>query len=101
MDERRAVLVDLLKVDHELRGVVFREREHLGAVESDNMVRDHVNGRAREVRVVDPKRGIEPVDFVRDEDRRDEALSRDVCTSKPTSQVDAGWDAEDAPWRQR
>ena len=78
MDEGRAVtlLVDLLEVDDELRGVVLRVREDLGAEERDDVVRDDLDGLVAEVGVVDAEVGVEPVYFVRDELARDEALGK-------------------------
>ena len=90
VDERRAisVLIDLLEVDHELRGVVFGVREYLGAEEGDNMVRDDLDGLGLEIGIVDAKMAVEPVDLVRDELAGNEALKmervRQLVKPSPT-----------------
>lgn len=76
MDERGAIaaLIDLLKVDHELRWVVFSVREHLRAKERDDVVGDDLHGLGLEVGIVDAQMSVEPVDLVRDEFARNKAL---------------------------
>lgn len=80
MYECRAILVHLLEIDHEFGRVVFREGEHLRAEERDDMVRDHVDRLGLEVRVVDTKVGVEPVDLVRDQLARDESLTMQIAS---------------------
>ena len=76
MDERGTVarLIDLLKVDHQLRWVMLGVCEHLRTKERDDVVGDDFDGLGREVVVVDPEEGVEPRYFVCDEFARDEAL---------------------------
>ena len=76
MDKGRALaaLVDLLEIDDELARVMLGEREDLGAEEGEDVVRDDLVRLVREVRVVNAEVRVEPLDFVRDEVRWDEAL---------------------------
>lgn len=74
MDEDGVVLVDFLQVDDELGRIMLGVGENLCTEESDDMIRDDLGGFAAEVSVVDAQLGVEPVDFVRDELSRDEAL---------------------------
>ena len=55
---------------------MLRVREDLGGVQSDDVVRDDVDGLGGGGVVVDPEEGVEPCYFVRDEFARDEALQR-------------------------
>ena len=90
VDERRAisVLIDLLEVYHKLRRVVFGVREHLGAEEGDDVVRDDLDGLGLEIGIVDAKMAVEPVDLVRDELAGNEALKmervRQLVKPSPT-----------------
>lgn len=74
MNEDGVVLVDLLQVNDELGRIMLGVCENLCAEESDDMIRDHLGGLVAEVSVVDAQLRVEPVDFVRDEFSRDEAL---------------------------
>ena len=90
MYEGRAValLVDLLEVDDELRGVVLRVREDLGAEERDDVVRDDLDGLVAEVGVVDAELRVKPIYFVRDELAGDEALGRNGRRSVIMDQIE-------------
>lgn len=83
-----ALLVDLLEVDDELRGVVLRVREDLGAEERDDVVRDDLDGLVAEVGVVDAELRVKPVYFVRDELAGDEALGRNGRRSVIMDQIE-------------
>jgi hypothetical protein len=48
--------------------------EYFGTKEADNMIRDDLDGFVTEVRVIDAKVRVEPLDFVRDKFPRDEPL---------------------------
>ena len=83
-----AIIIDLLELDKQLRRVVFGVREHLGAEEGDNMVRDDLDGLGLEIGIVDAKMAVEPVDLVRDELTGNEALKmervRQLVKPSPT-----------------
>lgn len=59
-------VVQTLKVDDKLGGVVFGEGEDLGAKEGDDVIRDDGWRFVLEVGVVDAEVGVEPVDLVSD-----------------------------------
>lgn len=76
MDKGGAIsfLVDALKIDDKLGGVVFGEREHFGAKERDDVIGYHRGRFVLEIRVVDAELRVEPVDLVGDQLARDETL---------------------------
>ena len=74
MDEDRTVLVDLLQVDDELGRIMFGVGKDFGTKEGDDVIRDHLDRLIAEVSIVDTQLGVKPVDFIRDEFPRYEAL---------------------------
>lgn len=77
MNEDGVVLIDFLQVDDELGRIMLGVGENLCTEESDDMIRDHLGGFIAEVSVVNAQLRVEPVDLVRDEFSRDEALRMD------------------------
>jgi hypothetical protein len=74
VDEDGVVLVDLLQVDDEFSGIVLGIGENLCTKESDNVIRDYLDGLVAKISVVDAQLGVKPVDFIRDELSWDETL---------------------------
>lgn len=74
MDERCALVVELLEVNHELGWVVLCVREHLRAEKRNDVVTDDVDGLGLEVGIIDTEMGVEPVHFVGNEFAWDETL---------------------------
>ena len=76
MDKGRAiaVLVDALEIDDELAWIVLGVGHDLRREEGNNMVRNDLAGFALEVRVVDAKVCVEPIDLASDEFAGNKAL---------------------------
>lgn len=68
------VIIDLLKVDNELAGIVLSICEDFGAKEGDDMIDDDLARFVGEVCVVDAETGVEPVNLTANKFLRDEAL---------------------------
>lgn len=68
-------LVDALEINDKLGRVMFGEREHLGAKEGDDVIRDDGWRFVLEVGVVDAEVQVEPVDLVGGELAGDETLA--------------------------
>ena len=80
MDERGAISVgvDLFEVNDEFGRIVLGICEHFGAEEGDDMVRNDLDGLVSEVRVVDTKVCVKPLDLIRYEFAGNEALEEEA-----------------------
>ncbi len=78
MNERRAIFVNLLQVDDELARVVLRVRKDLGSKQSNDVITDDLTSLILEISIVDAEVGVEPVDFVGNQFRRNEALHDEI-----------------------
>jgi hypothetical protein len=73
-----SLLVDPLEIDDKFVGSVFGECEYFSTKERDDVIGYYRYGFVLEVSVVDPEVRVEPVDLVRDQLARNEALGPDI-----------------------
>lgn len=74
MNESRAILVDLLEIDHEFAGVVLGICEDFRTKKRDDVIGNDLHRLGLEVGIVDAEVGVEPVHLVHDKFARNEAL---------------------------
>jgi hypothetical protein len=88
MDERRALLVDFLKVNDKLARIMLGVRQDLRTEQSDDVIRNDASGLVLEVGVVNTEVSVEPVDLAGDELARNKALG---IVSEDPSRVSRRW----------
>jgi hypothetical protein len=94
-----SVGVDLFEVNDEFGRIMLGICEDFGAEEGDDMVRNDLNGLVAEVRVVDTKVCVKPLDLIRYEFAGNEALEEEAWERDQIISVKTG--ARHSPLRQR